>query len=143
MARYWYEGSPQGWNRIGRIIAAKRGLDRWEHARLLGLLNAVVAEDLPGPGTVFLSVAWDFRAPVRPGDTITGEVEVTSVREDRVGTPGGGLGFDSPVEVPSCFIRLAFPHEGTTQGQQGSQVVWIEGQHFFPVIPSVHPVVHL
>jgi len=47
------------------------------------ILNAVVAEDLPGPGTVFLSVAWDFRAPVRPGDTITGEVEVTSVREDK------------------------------------------------------------
>jgi len=44
MARYWYEGSPQGWNRIGRIIAAKRGLDRWEHARLLALLNAVMAD---------------------------------------------------------------------------------------------------
>jgi acyl dehydratase len=47
------------------------------------ILNAVVAEDLPGPGTVFLRVAWEFRAPVRPGDTITGEVEVTSVREDK------------------------------------------------------------
>jgi len=47
------------------------------------ILNAVVAEDLPGPGTVFLSVAWEFRAPVRPGDTITGEVEITSVREDK------------------------------------------------------------
>jgi acyl dehydratase len=41
-----------------------------------GLLNAVVAEDLPGPGSVFLRVAWDFRAPVRPGDEITAEVEV-------------------------------------------------------------------
>jgi len=47
------------------------------------ILNAVVAEDLPGPGTVFLNVSWDFRAPVRPGDTITGEVEVTDVREDK------------------------------------------------------------
>jgi acyl dehydratase len=40
------------------------------------ILNAVVAEDLPGPGTVFLQVNWSFKAPVRPRDTITGEVEV-------------------------------------------------------------------
>ena len=48
-----------------------------------GLLNAVVAEDLPGPGTVFLEVAWKFLAPVRPGDTITAEVEVTEARTDK------------------------------------------------------------
>jgi acyl dehydratase len=47
------------------------------------ILNAVVAEDLPGPGTVFLHVDWSFRAPVRPGDTITGEVEVLEVRSDK------------------------------------------------------------
>ena len=44
-----------------------------------GLLNAVVAEDLPGPGTVFLRVGWDFKAPVRPGDVLTAEVEVIEV----------------------------------------------------------------
>jgi acyl dehydratase len=47
------------------------------------ILNAVVAEDLPGPGTVFLNVSWSFTAPVRPGDTITGRVEVTEIREDK------------------------------------------------------------
>ena len=47
------------------------------------ILNAVVAERLPGPGTVFLNVNWDFRAPVRPGDEITGEVEILEVREDK------------------------------------------------------------
>src|SRR6188768_1022779 len=47
------------------------------------ILNAVVAEDLPGPGTVFLQVNWSFKAPVRPGDTITGRVEVTSARSDK------------------------------------------------------------
>ena len=47
------------------------------------ILNAVVSEDLPGPGTVFLQVNCSFKAPVRPGDTITGEVEVTKVREDK------------------------------------------------------------
>ncbi len=47
------------------------------------ILNAVVAEDLPGPGTVFLQVNWSFRQPVRPGDTITGEVQVSKVREDK------------------------------------------------------------
>jgi acyl dehydratase len=47
------------------------------------ILNAVVAEELPGPGTVFLKVEWNFRAPVRPGDTIEGEVEVLEVRTDK------------------------------------------------------------
>jgi acyl dehydratase len=47
------------------------------------ILNAVVAEDLPGPGTVFLQVNWKFVKPVRPGDTITGEIKVTKVREDK------------------------------------------------------------
>ena len=47
------------------------------------ILNAVVAEDLPGPGTVFLNVSWSFKAPVRPGDTITGAIEVLEVRTDK------------------------------------------------------------
>ena len=47
------------------------------------ILNAVVAEDLPGPGTVFLHADWSFRAPVRPGDVITGTVEVLDVRNDK------------------------------------------------------------
>jgi acyl dehydratase len=47
------------------------------------ILNAVVAERLPGPGTVFLQVDWRFLAPVRPGDEITGTVEVLEVRHDK------------------------------------------------------------
>ena len=41
-----------------------------------GLLNALVAEDLPGPGSVFLNVNWSFLAPVRPGDLLTAEARV-------------------------------------------------------------------
>jgi len=48
-----------------------------------GLLNALVAEDLPGPGSVFLHVDWSFRAPVRPGDDITADAEVLEVRADK------------------------------------------------------------
>jgi acyl dehydratase len=48
-----------------------------------GLLNAVVAEDLPGPGSVFLQTDWSFKAPVRPGDEITAEVEVLERRPDK------------------------------------------------------------
>ena len=48
-----------------------------------GLLNALVAEQLPGPGSVFLEVAWRFQAPVRPGDVITARAVVTSVRSDK------------------------------------------------------------
>lgn len=44
-----------------------------------GLLHALVAMDLPGPGTVFLSQHWKFTAPVYIGDTITADAEVMSV----------------------------------------------------------------
>jgi acyl dehydratase len=47
------------------------------------VLNAVVAEDLPGPGSVFLQVDWRFLHAVRPGDTITAEVEVLATRSDK------------------------------------------------------------
>jgi acyl dehydratase len=47
------------------------------------ILNAVAAEELPGPGSVFLQVNWSFKAPVRPGDTITGRAEVLEVRSDK------------------------------------------------------------
>ena len=48
-----------------------------------GLLNAVVAQDLPGPGSVFLETRWRYLAPVRPGDEITAEVEVVEARTDK------------------------------------------------------------
>jgi acyl dehydratase len=48
-----------------------------------GLLNAVVAEDLPGPGTVFLETNWRFVKAVRVGETITASVKVEEVREDK------------------------------------------------------------
>lgn len=43
-----------------------------------GLLHALVAMELPGPGTVFLSQNWKFTAPVFIGDTITAEAQVLS-----------------------------------------------------------------
>lgn len=48
-----------------------------------GLLNAVVAEDLPGPGTVFLSTEWKFIKAVGVNELITARVEVKSVRDDK------------------------------------------------------------
>jgi acyl dehydratase len=47
------------------------------------VLDAVVAEDLPGPGSVFLQLDLRFLAPVRPGDVITGTVEVAAARADK------------------------------------------------------------
>ncbi len=44
-----------------------------------GLLHALVAMDMPGPGTVFLSQDWKFTAPVNIGDTITAVAEILSV----------------------------------------------------------------
>ncbi len=48
-----------------------------------GLLHALVAMDMPGPGTVFLSLNWKFTAPVFIGDTISAEAEVVSVHESK------------------------------------------------------------
>src|SRR6187455_493493 len=48
-----------------------------------GLLHALVAMDMPGPGTVFLSQNWKFTAPVYIGDTITAEAEVISKHETK------------------------------------------------------------
>jgi acyl dehydratase len=47
------------------------------------LLNATVAEDLPGPGTVFLGVEWKFLKAVGVDENLTARVEVTGVRDDK------------------------------------------------------------
>ncbi len=75
-----------------------------------GLLNAVVAEDLPGPGSVFLHVDWSFKAPVRPGDEITAEVEVLEAREDK----------------PITRLRTTITNGEGTVVLDGSALVWTE-----------------
>lgn len=44
-----------------------------------GLISAVIGEQLPGHGTVYLSQSLKFMAPVRPGNMVTAEVEVTAM----------------------------------------------------------------
>ena len=75
-----------------------------------GLLNAVVAEDLPGPGSVFLHVDWSFRAPVRPGDEITAEVEVLEARADK----------------PLTKLRTTIVNQDGTVVLDGTALVWTE-----------------
>jgi hypothetical protein len=48
IARFWLESSPLQWNRIARTVAADRGLDAWEQARLFGLLNVALADGYIG-----------------------------------------------------------------------------------------------
>lgn len=48
ISRYWYESSPQGWNRITREVEASRGLDEWQSARLFALVNLAMAEGYIG-----------------------------------------------------------------------------------------------
>jgi acyl dehydratase len=48
-----------------------------------GLFNALVAEQLPGPGSVFLSQRWDYPAAVGIGEAVTAEVEVVAARADK------------------------------------------------------------
>jgi hypothetical protein len=48
IARYWYEHSTQGWNRIAREVAANRKLDEWQSARLFALMNFAMADGFIG-----------------------------------------------------------------------------------------------
>jgi acyl dehydratase len=75
-----------------------------------GLLNAVVAEQLPGPGSVFLHVDWSFTAPVRPGDEITAAVEVLEVRPDK----------------PITRLRTTVTRQDGVVALEGTALVWRE-----------------
>lgn len=48
-----------------------------------GLISAVIGEQLPGHGTVYLGQSLKFLAPVRPGDTVRAEVTVTAIDHAR------------------------------------------------------------
>ena len=89
-------------SRFGRIIV--------QGGVTSGLLNAVVAEDLPGPGSVFLHVDWSFKAPVAPGDEITAEVEVLEAREDK----------------PITKLRTTVSNQEGTVVLDGTALVWTE-----------------
>jgi acyl dehydratase len=84
-----------------------------------GLLNAVVAEQLPGPGSVFLETRWSYRAPVRPGDEITAEVEVIGVRSDK----------------PITRLRTTITNQHGTVVLDGEAVVWRD-----PLVAGMVPI---
>ena len=47
------------------------------------MLNALVAMDLPGPRTAFMSQTLRYLAPTDVGDTLTAEIEVLAVKPDK------------------------------------------------------------
>ena len=58
--------------------------ERVAHGMLsAGLISAVLGTRLPGAGTIYLSQTLRFRAPVKPGDTVTAQVEVTELDPKR------------------------------------------------------------
>jgi acyl dehydratase len=61
--------------RFGRLVA--------QGGIASGMLNALVAMDMPGPGTVFLSQTLTYKAPTYLGDTLTAEIEVLSFKPDK------------------------------------------------------------
>jgi acyl dehydratase len=97
-----YDDAAAGRSRFGGIIV--------QGGVTSGLLNAVVAEELPGPGTVFLHVDWDFKQPVRPEDEITATVEVLEAREDK----------------PLTKLRTTIRNQRGDVVLDGSALVWTE-----------------
>ena len=61
--------------RFGRLVA--------QGGIASGMLNALVAMDLPGPGSVFMSQMLTYKAPTYLGDTLTAEVEVLALKPDK------------------------------------------------------------
>jgi len=61
--------------RFGRLMA--------QGGIATGLLHALVAMEMPGPGSVFMRQSWSFPVPVYIGDTLHAEATVKSVRAKR------------------------------------------------------------
>ena len=61
--------------RFGRLVA--------QGGIASGMLNALVAMDMPGAGTVFLSQTLTYKAPTYLGDTLTAEIVVVSLKPDK------------------------------------------------------------
>ena len=54
------------------------------HGMMLGgLISTVLANHLPGPGTIYVSQELNFLAPVRIGDTVTARAEVLEVNPEK------------------------------------------------------------
>ena len=83
-----------------------------------GLLNALVAEELPGPGSVFLEVSWRFLAPVRPGDVLTATAVVTAARDDK----------------PVTTLDTSITNQDDVVVLDGTAVVWRD-----PVVAATTP----
>jgi vanadium-dependent haloperoxidase-like protein len=70
IARFWYEGSPAGWSRIARVVAESQGLDTWDTARLLALVNLAMADGfIAGFETKYHFNFWRPVTAIRAGDT--------------------------------------------------------------------------
>jgi len=97
-----YDEEAAARSRFGRLIV--------QGGVTSGLLNAVVAQDLPGPGSVFLHVDWSFRAPVHPGDELTAEVEVLELRKGK----------------PLTTLRTTIVNQDGVVVLDGTALVWTE-----------------
>lgn len=54
------------------------------HGMLTGsVISSVLANRLPGPGTIFLSQMMKFLAPVHPGETLTAKVTVQEIIKEK------------------------------------------------------------
>ncbi len=81
-----------------------------------GLFNALVAMELPGPGSVFLHQEWDYPAPVRIGDTVTANAEVIEARTDKPITRLrciASLEDGTEVLRGECLVYTMLPDDGT------------------------------
>jgi hypothetical protein len=134
IARYWYENSTQGWNRIAREVAKVRALDLWDNARLFALANLAMADGFIGgfeakyhynywrPATAirengdreWLSDLWTPPVPDHPSThTVLGAAAATAIKR-AIGTDFVTFSMTSGGEYPNitrkfwCLSQAAF-----------------------------------
>jgi PAP2 superfamily len=77
IARFWFGSSPVGWSQIARTVAADRGLDAWEQAHLLALVNLAMADGvIAGFDTKYRVNWWRPITAIRAGETDGNEATV-------------------------------------------------------------------
>ena len=113
IARFWYGSSPVSWSQIARTVAADQGLDAWEQARVLALVNLAMADGvIAGFDVKYRVNRWRPITPIRAGDT--------DDNDETVGDPT----WESLLNTP------AHPDYVSTHGVQGGAAAVVLRQVF-------------
>jgi hypothetical protein len=115
IARFWFGSSPVSWSQMARTVAADQGLDAWQQARVLALVNLAMADGvIAGFDTKYRFTRWRPITAIQAGET--------DDNEETVGDPSWESLLNTPAHPdyvsthavqggrrPSCCARSSAP----------------------------------